>query len=272
MSPGLQGGRPPSATTRTGLDFRDLEPIALDELNAAAALQTRVDRKYVLDRRDAVAVLAELAPDTRVLQIDGVRDSAYESVYFDTPDLLSYRMAAHARRRRFKLRTRTYVDSAQSWLEMKTRGARSTTVKERIEYRVEHRDILTADGRDYADAALDALGLDAGDLDLVPALVTRYRRATLYLPGSRSRATIDTGLTWETDDGRTLELPEVTIIETKSGMRTSEVDRLLWSLGHRPSTVSKFGTGLAALRDDLPANKWARVLRRHFHGPAARYR
>ena len=254
-----------------GLELRDLETISLDELNAAAALQTRVDRKYVLDRRAAAVVLADLDPTTRVLEIDGARDSAYESVYFDTPDLLSYRMAAHARRRRFKLRTRTYVDSAESWLEMKTRGARSTTVKERIAYEVEHSDILTADGRDYADAALDALGLQPEGLQLAPTLVTRYRRSTLYLPGSRSRATVDSGLSWELDDGRTLELPEVTIIETKSGLRTSEVDRLLWLHGHRPSTISKFGTGLAALRADLPSNKWARVLRRHFHGPAARY-
>ncbi|OUE09106.1 hypothetical protein CMsap09_09190 [Clavibacter michiganensis] len=54
------------------------------------------------------------------------------------------------------------------------------------------------------------------------------------------------------------------IVETKSGSRPSAVDRLLWSHGHRPSTISKYGTGLAALRDDLPSNKWNRVLRRHF--------
>ncbi|HOW02120.1 MAG TPA: hypothetical protein PLY19_11725, partial [Rhodoglobus sp.] len=82
-----------------------LAPISLAELTAAAELQTRVDRKYVLTRAQAGTVLRDLAPDTRVLEIDGTRAMAYESVYFDTRDLLSYRMAAHARRRRFKLRT-----------------------------------------------------------------------------------------------------------------------------------------------------------------------
>ena len=242
-----------------------LESISLDELVAQASLQTRVDRKYVLNRLDAAEVLAELDPTTRVLEIDGQRASTYESVYFDTPDLLSYRMAAHARRRRFKLRTRNYVDTAESFLEMKTRGARATTVKERLPYDIEHRGILTPDGRHYADAALDALGLPApARLELAPTLVTRYRRTTLYLPGSQSRATLDTELSWEGDDGRILQLPDLAIIETKSGSRTSEVDRLLWAHGHRPATISKFGTGLAALRSDLPSNKWARVLRRHF--------
>jgi hypothetical protein len=242
-----------------------LAPIALAELNQHAALQTRVDRKYALTRVDAEAVLAALAPTTRVLEIDGVRDLAYESVYFDTRDLLSYRMAAHARRRRFKLRTRSYVDSATSFLEMKTRGARSATVKDRIEYDPVHRHVLTDEGREYAEAALDGLGIpEPQRLDLQPTLVTRYRRTTLYLPGSGSRATVDTGLSWEAEDGTTIIRPDLAIIETKSGARTSEVDRLLWSHGHRPDRISKFGTGLAALRPDLPANKWVRVLRRHF--------
>jgi hypothetical protein len=228
-----------------------LESISLDELMKVAALQTRVDRKYILRADEAETVLHNLDATTRVLEIDGQRASSYESVYFDTPELLSYRMAATGRRRRFKLRTRSYVDTAESYLEMKTRGARGTTVKDRLPYLVDDRDALTRDGREYADAALDSIGIaHPEDLYLVPTLVTRYRRATLYLPGSQSRTTIDTSLSWETDDG--------------SVLRTSEVDRLLWSHGHRPATISKFGTGLAAMRRDLPSNKWARVLRRHF--------
>ena len=57
---------------------------------------------------------------------------------------------------------------------------------------------------------------------------------------------------------------ERTIVETKAGRAGSGADRLLWSLRHRPCPVSKYGTGLAALRPDLPANRWLPVLRRHF--------
>jgi hypothetical protein len=31
--------------------------------------------------------------------------------------------------------------------------------------------------------------------------------------------------------------------------------------------MSKYATGLAALRPDLPANRWSAVLRRHFATP-----
>lgn len=47
------------------------------------------------------------------------------------------------------------------------------------------------------------------------------------------------------------------------------VDRVLWSRGHRPVSISKDATGLAALRPDLPANRWQRTLRSHFVGAAA---
>lgn len=244
-----------------------LAPISLLDLVEAADLQTRVDRKYVLSRSEAGPVLAALPAlevPPSLLEIDGARSSEYESVYFDTPGLLSYRMAATSRRRRFKIRTRSYLDVGAAYLEVKTRGARSTTVKDRLPYDFGRRTELTPPAADYVDEALTGLGLPAGRLDLGPTLVTRYRRATLHLPDTGSRATIDTELAWEGDDGRILRLPETVIVETKSAARTSAVDRLLWRAGHRPSTVSKYGTGMAALHPGLPANKWTRVLRRHF--------
>ncbi len=74
--------------------LRRFDAITLDELVGTASLLTRVDRKYVVPRADLARVFAALDPATRVLEMDSARDFAYESVYFDTPDLLSYRMAA----------------------------------------------------------------------------------------------------------------------------------------------------------------------------------
>jgi hypothetical protein len=61
-------------------------PIALQELIELAALQTRVDRKYIVPATALAPVLADLDDATRVLDIDGNRDFLYESVYFDTPE------------------------------------------------------------------------------------------------------------------------------------------------------------------------------------------
>ncbi|GAA1517031.1 hypothetical protein BJ978_001479 [Agromyces terreus] len=246
--------------------LHELDPVGLDELNDAAGLLTRVDRKYMLPAAIVPDLLAHLPAATRVLEIDGQRSSRYESVYFDSPGLASYHLAAHGRRRRYKIRTRSYVDSALSFLEVKTRGGRSVTVKERVRIDPDASTRLTGEALAYAASTLDEAGITPPDADpFVPVLTTRYRRATLLVPGG-TRATIDVDLEWVElgPHGRRLATPSSVIVETKSGGSAGPVDRALWALGHRPTSVSKYATGLAALRPDLPSNRWTPVLRRHF--------
>ncbi|ASW55391.1 polyphosphate polymerase domain-containing protein [Plantactinospora sp. KBS50] len=238
-----------------------LSPIGLAELMACAALQTRFDRKYLLPRAEVPELTAGLDRTGRILEIDGRRAFRYESIYFDTADLLSFRLTAHRRRRRFKIRTRSYLDSGLCWLEVKTEGTRGGTVKDRLPYDRDSSDTLSP-GRAFVDEVL--AGVNAGaDLAFSPTLTTRYLRSTLYLAATASRVTIDTGLCWEDARGHRLERPELAIIETKTGSTASPVDRLLWSRGHRPVAFSKYATGLAALRPGLPAARWRRTMRRH---------
>ncbi|MDJ1114568.1 polyphosphate polymerase domain-containing protein [Microbacterium dauci] len=241
------------------------DSVGLDELVSEASLLTRVDRKYVVPRAELDVLIGGLDAATRVLEIDGVRDFAYESFYFDTPDLLSFHMAAQPRRRRFKLRTRAYLDVGSAYLEIKTRGARGSTVKERSAYPSADRDRLTARARDEVAEAFGSIGVAPSRVDALDAtLVTRYRRTTVLAPDAVARATIDAELTWLTPEGDGFALPRLAIVETKSGARASDIDRLLWRSGYRPATVSKYATGLAALRPDLPRNRWSRLLRGPF--------
>lgn len=242
------------------------------------ALLSRVDRKYLLPGADAARIVSGLGPGTRVLDIEGRRAFSYASVYFDTPDRLSYRLAAQPRRRRFKLRTRGYLDTGTAFLEMKTKGARGATVKERIPHPADLLDGLTDEGRDYVRESLAAIGLAPGLVDeLRPDVTTEYRRTTLLLADG-GRATIDTDLAWFAADGTGIALPDHVLVESKSPGRACVIDRALWRAGHRPQGISKFGTGTAALHPELPSNKWARVLRGPFShrtaltGPTSRRR
>ena len=111
--------------------------------------------------------------------------------------------------------------------------------------------------------------LDTGRL--AATLETSYHRATLLLPGSGSRVTVDTDLTWTLPETELDPWPgtgpvpvtDTVVLETKSGSAPCAADRLLWKRGQRPSRISKFGTGLAALTPELPAHRWNRVLRTH---------
>lgn len=238
-----------------------LPAVSLAEVNAEAALLTRVDRKYVVPATDLDAVLTGL-PGLRVLEIDGRRSSRYESTYLDTVDLDSWSASAHRRRRRWKVRTRTYADSGERWLEVKTRGARGTTVKERLPHAGDDLGVPVEAG-DWVRERLGAAhvhGVDPGGL--VATLHTSYLRTTLLLDGA-GRATVDRDLRWESSSG-SAAVGDVLVIETKAGSaRPGPLDRRLWELGHRPTRISKYGTGLALLTPDLPRNRWHRVATRH---------
>lgn len=253
--------------------WAELPPISLEELIEDASLLQRVDRKYVLPVAAVAPLLAAVPSSTRILDIDGRRTFGYSSTYLDTDDQLSFLLAGQGRRRRFKVRTRSYLDTGSCWLEVKTRGPRGVTVKERIPHPDADLRPLTDEGHRFVDEALAGAGLSGVRSDqLRPVLVSAYRRTTLHLPGSRSRATIDVGVRWRAAGNqrrRELACPDVAIVETKTGSTPSELDRLLWAHGHRPSRISKFGVGMAALHPELPRLKWHRAMQRHLTIPRA---
>lgn len=238
----------------------DLPSITLDELTQAASLMHRVDRKYVLARADLAAILAGLPEGSRVLTIDGSTSFGYQSRYFDTPDLESYRAAALGRQRRYKVRTRCYLDTGGAFLEVKTRTGQHSSKTRIPTLRL---DELTSEGRRFTSLTLADAGLSPHGVGLLePVLETTYQRTTV-LAGT-ARLTVDTDLCWRDEHGRTLRRPDLVIVETKSPGGPTAVDRMLWRLAHRPQRISKYGTGLAAMSPDLPRHPWARTLRNRF--------
>jgi hypothetical protein len=238
-----------------------LREVGLDELNAAAALLTRTDRKYVVGARELAPVLAAVtgAEEVRALSVDGRRISRYASTYFDTLDLAGWAASAHPRRRRWKVRTRLYADSDECWLELKTRTGRGATVKERRPYASDDRGRLDDAATAWLGERFGAAGLTVRPADLVTTLSTSYDRATLLL--GDSRVTLDENLRWTVGD-RTVAAGDVLVVETKSDRGAGAFDRTLWRHGHRPVRLSKYGTGLCVLHPALPSNRWHRVLTR----------
>lgn len=246
----------------TGLELvADLPPISLADINDVADLQRRVDRKYIVTAEQLADTVEHLAHRLAALDIDGRRAFAYESTYFDTDDLQSFHDAAHRRRRRFKVRTRSYLDTGTTMLEVKTRGGRGETVKHRQPHDFDDRTALGKQAHDFVDATLGHTGLAR---TLSPTLATTYRRTTLADLDDIARVTIDADL-WCCDalDHR-IGLPDRFVLETKSTSSPSATDHHLWTIGVRPESMSKYATGLAALDRSLPSNKWHRTLSRHF--------
>ena len=276
-----------------------IDTITLAELNSEASLLTRIDRKYLVPPGATQEVVNHLAPRAQVLQIDGLRHFRYASTYFDTPGLDAYFLAARKRRRRYKIRTRTYLDSGLCFLEVKTCGARGSTVKRRMGYHADDASRLTGPGRAFVAACLAGAGVTGSAAArevaaaLRPVLTTTYERTTLHLPRAEARATIDTALTWRRlspaapagssagtvvgipmspqalrpahlaaaiSEGEPVSVADIAVVETKNPATPSPADRTLWDAGYRPTRISKYATGMALLHPELPANRWYRTL------------
>ena len=281
------------------LSTNHLTTTTLAELNSAAGLLTRVDRKYLVPLTCAQNLVDGLAPHARVLAIDERRRFSYTSTYFDTPGLEAFMLAARKRRRRFKVRTRTYLDSGLCFLEVKTCGARGSTVKRRMGYHADDASRLTGPGRAFVAACLAGAGVTGSAAArevaaaLRPVLTTTYERTTLHLPRAEARATIDTALTWRRlgpaapagssagtivgvpmspqalrpahlaaaiNEGEPVSVADIAVVETKNPATPSPADRALWEAGYRPTRISKYATGMALLHPELPANRWYRTL------------
>lgn len=233
------------------------------DLSTEFNLQTRTDRKYLISKRQLENIIKLTESDFSVVSDSGKLISQYESVYFDTPDLELHKLAAVGRRRRFKLRTRTYVESEITFLELKVRNSRSQTNKIRLDIPFEQR---------YSDPDAYQLWIEnelathdiSGPTAYASSLSVSFHRSTLVSLTEASRVTIDTALKF--NDISAFNSPNWIILETKSAGQPSHLDRTLWRAGIRPGKVSKYGVGIALLNPATPRNKWNRTIRMAFKG------
>lgn len=240
----------------------NLPSVSLPEVVGGWSLQERVDRKYLLPLAAVIDLLHRPAASYAVLEIDGRRCFGYRTVYFDTPDLNTYRDHAQGVRRRFKVRIRRYTDSDLTRLEVKSKGVRSRTVK----YALDGTDRLDEPAREFVRQCLDTSYGPAFQPDIVGlldgGLTMSYRRTTL-VSGAGERVTIDTDLKMRNDHVRTLLLPGFALMEVKTTQTSSQTDRALLRAGHRPVSFSKYVAGVE-LTTGQARRHHPRLLREHF--------
>jgi len=242
------------------------DPISLPELDSHAALQMRVDRKYIVNYETLERLLAQLGDDYLALEIDGERLQQYDSVYFDTPALTGYRHHMQGRRKRFKCRTRIYGGTA-CFFDLKMKGRRGETVKSRLPLPPLAHGSLTTDATAFLKRELLQEYGCAAPARLLPILHTSFARLALTHAHRPERLTLDFGITFDRvgSDERYRMRPDHVLIEAKSGAQLGTVDRLLPRLGARPLTkCSKYCLGVALAQPALPTSPYRPLLRRYF--------
>ena len=247
------------------VDLTRLAPVGLAEVMDTAAQLTRVDRKYLVDRQVASALVTGLADSFRVLTIDGRQGTTYSSVYFDTDRLDACRDHVQRRRRRWKVRSRMYVEDRLCRFEVKTRDGRGVTHKAVTTSVPEQHGALGGAEAAFVATALAEQGLDVDVTALGASMQVDYRRVTLADTTEGTRVTLDWGVECSLDDGRVWVDPDWVLVETKGGQRPGAPDRLLATLGARPRSFSKYVSAASLLVDDIADNDVRRLRGRQLH-------
>jgi len=228
--------------------------ITLDEMDSIK-LMNRIDTKFVTTERMLCRILDEAADRYRVLVTENERISPYDSLYYDTASLDMYTDHHNGRLVRQKIRTRTYLNSNLTFLEIKRKNNKRRTKKKRM---VIPRERFT----DFASIpeAVDFVAAKSrytADM-LAPRLSTRFRRITLVNRAKTERLTIDTALHFTNyDTGKDVSLGDAVIIELKQDGRCySDMVHILSSLRVKPLRVSKYAIGTALTNPDVKSNRF----------------
>lgn len=216
--------------------------VGLTEL-AGVTLLNRIDTKYVMHITQLTRALSELASVYRVLAVNGVRLSHYQTLYFDSPDFDLYYQHHNGARPRYKVRSREYMDTQLSFLEVKAKRWRRTDKKR-----------VRTDG--FVMSLDDGAGRFVGhyapvDVALLePKLWNSFQRITLVSTRHAERLTLDINLQFEWG-GRRAALPGIAIAEVKQeGVSTrSDFMQQMRAYGVRPTGFSKYCAGIGLLYD-----------------------
>ena len=228
-------------------------PISLQEMDGVE-LMNRTDTKFVVSLEQLLSILQEVKHTYRILEIDGVRFSRYETLYYDTDDFLFYNRHHNGKRNRWKIRKRSYLESSVSFLELKFKSKRGRTQKQRTAI-PDISQALNIDEESF-------IGLKSGlDLNLIPQLKNGFTRITLVEPSLPERITIDLELSFEWNEIVKM-LKQIVIVEVKQENRNrlSPFVQALKKRHVREISLSKYCIGVAMLVPFVKRNNFKEKL------------
>jgi hypothetical protein len=147
------------------------------------------------------------------------------------------------------VRIRTYVNSATSFIEVKTKNNKGRMVKKRIKTE-DGTSTLSENATEFISKHVD---VDANAISV--SLWNGYKRITLVDLGSEERVTIDLDLEFDSN-GKKAQIQEVIIAEVKQkkyNVNSAFIQRMR-NLRIRPMRMSKYCIGSVLLKNWIKSN------------------
>lgn len=239
--------------------LQSMEPISLEEMSAVK-LMNRVDSKFPTNRETLLRMAPLWNTHFYVQEVEGQRIASYRSLYFDTPDAVTYTMHHNRQLHRQKIRQRIYVDSNIAFLEIKNKKNTGRTKKKRIPIPMEQWGELY-NSQKSVDFIREKVWVT--DQPLSPRLENAFQRITLVNKAKTERITIDFGITFHNHlSGCDADVSDLVIVEVKQdGTLPSKFKDLLRDARVQRKGLSKYCLGMLLTDEHLKYNRFKDKIR-----------
>lgn len=237
----------------------DMTPISLEEMNTVK-LMNRTDTKYLLNRQMLEEIARRWQPLFYVQEIAGKRTATYKTLYFDTPDALTYTVHHNRRLHRQKIRQREYVDTGTVFCEVKNKINTGRTKKKRMEIPASEW------GRLYEMPEMKQFLQEKVWITqeaLHPRLQNQFQRITLVNKAKTERITIDSGIRFHNQlNDCVTDVSELVIVEVKQdGNQPSDFKKLLLDARVPQKRLSKYCLGMLLTDEHIKYNRFKEKIR-----------
>jgi len=236
------------------------DAISLGEMDGVA-LMHRVDTKFLINTEQLSELLLKAKDFYHVVQIQGERLTPYKTIYFDTDNAEMYNMHHNGKLNRVKIRTRSYVNSGISFLEIKKKNNKGKTTKNRIliENRLFESMIFKGNESEFVSSITPYLASG-----LAPQLQNFFYRITLVDKCMTERVTIDFGIQFtKVSNGICEDVDGLVVVEMKQdGVCCSHFRKFLYQMKVLPCSMSKYCLGMVLVNPEIKNNRFKNKIRK----------
>lgn len=245
--------------------LEEMESVSLEALDAVRLLN-RTNRKYIVPNNLLQPVLEHLKKDYKVLTIDHKNSFRYHSRYFDTHNFQFFYDHHNKKPRRIKVRFRSYLDTEESFFEIKYKH-NSRTEKYRdavntinLSLNKKQTDLVWSNYHTFKPFS------KLYQRPLIPTIENTYERITLMKKDKSERCTIDVNLKFQSPNKTSWECSyeDMAIIEVKqlNNSITKGLNATMRSLNVRPVGISKYVLGIISCHPEVKHNRFLPMLRK----------
>ena len=230
--------------------LNDLQTVSLEELDNVKLLD-RQDTKFVFNQIYLPLILDKIKPFYRILEINNERVFTYDNTYFDTDHFLFYNQHHNGNKKRFKIRSRKYSSSNQSFFEIKIKNNKDRTVKKRLPIDGINKYL----GEQEKDLVSEIIGLPPNQI--TPKLNVQFSRITLTDNSFNERLTIDTNISAKNGSGSKI-FNQLVISEIKQKKYDPKSDfiQILRNLKIQEMRFSKYCMGMLHVNKEIKYNRF----------------